>query len=362
MLTDANGSSTVKRYDYLPFGGELLAGINGRTAAMGYYSNPDSTNPKLTGQVRDSETYDPNGGTANDWFIARTFSGAQGRFQSVDPGNAGADPSNPQTWNAYAYVGNNPLSYVDPSGMQGISIFAPAGESSSAWSLLGPGAAAAFILYEAFFDNGPASHPLPTQPAGQGVTNNGNFGLRVSSIGASSGGSGDSPLLANALVIPGLTFFAQATGQSPREGLSSQRQPLRLYCQDNVIGAMGRAWQESANGQTGLEAGFAVNGSPNGPNGIRYSQSSRETGRTQIYIQPNTFAVFHVHPNTSLPWASQVDRQGANGTNAYKITYDMYTMSSQGLYVYHPGGPITSGRTAVRGGPGSQNSFLNPCQ
>ena len=116
MLTDANGSSTVKRYDYLPFGGELLAGINGRTAGMGYYSNPDSTNPKFTGQMRDSETYDPNGGTANDWFIARTFSGAQGRFQSVDPGNAGADPSNPQTWNAYAYVGNNPLTYTDPSG------------------------------------------------------------------------------------------------------------------------------------------------------------------------------------------------------------------------------------------------------
>ncbi len=117
MLTDANGSSTVKRYDYLPFGGELLAGINGRTAGMGYYSTPDSTNPKFTGQMRDSETYDPNGGTANDWFIARTFSGAQGRFQSVDPGNAGADPSNPQSWNAYAYVGNNPLSYTDPSGM-----------------------------------------------------------------------------------------------------------------------------------------------------------------------------------------------------------------------------------------------------
>jgi RHS repeat-associated protein len=117
MLTDANGSSTVKRYDYLPFGGELLAGINGRTTGMGYYSNPDSTNPKFTGQMRDSETYDPNGGTANDWFIARTFSGGQGRFQSVDPGNAGADPSNPQTWNAYAYVGNNPLSYTDPSGM-----------------------------------------------------------------------------------------------------------------------------------------------------------------------------------------------------------------------------------------------------
>jgi hypothetical protein len=35
---------------------------------------------------------------------------------SVDPGNAGADPSDPQTWNGYGYVRNSPLVYVDPSG------------------------------------------------------------------------------------------------------------------------------------------------------------------------------------------------------------------------------------------------------
>ena len=45
------------------------------------------------------------------------MSGAAGRFQSVDPGNAGADAGDPQTWNGYSYVGNNPLSFTDPSGM-----------------------------------------------------------------------------------------------------------------------------------------------------------------------------------------------------------------------------------------------------
>lgn len=31
--------------------------------------------------------------------------------------NAGADLTNPQTWNGYSYVRNNPLALVDPSGM-----------------------------------------------------------------------------------------------------------------------------------------------------------------------------------------------------------------------------------------------------
>jgi hypothetical protein len=35
---------------------------------------------------------------------------------SVDPGNAGARPDEPQTWNAFAYVHNNPLAFIDPSG------------------------------------------------------------------------------------------------------------------------------------------------------------------------------------------------------------------------------------------------------
>jgi RHS repeat-associated protein len=109
LLIDSTGSN-VQRYDYLPFGGELLASTNGRTTAMGYFSAADAMNPKFTGKNRDGETF-------LDWYEVRFMSGAQGRFQSVDPGNAGASPVNPQTWNMYAYVGNNPLTYTDPSGM-----------------------------------------------------------------------------------------------------------------------------------------------------------------------------------------------------------------------------------------------------
>ncbi len=111
MLMDSAGSSTVRRYDYLPFGQEILvqSGVATRTVAQGYLATADDTEPKFTGQQRDADT-------GLDWFQVRHMSGAAGRFQSVDPGNAGANAGDPQTWNGYSYVGNNPLSFTDPSG------------------------------------------------------------------------------------------------------------------------------------------------------------------------------------------------------------------------------------------------------
>jgi RHS repeat-associated protein len=122
LLTTSTGTVGA-RYDYEPFGQEIGAGYDGRTTAMGFMTTPDGTNPKYTGQQRDQET-------ATDWFQVRQMSGAQGRFQSPDPANAGADPSNPQSWNGYAYVANNPLSYTDPSGMFG--------EATAGGCLFGP--------------------------------------------------------------------------------------------------------------------------------------------------------------------------------------------------------------------------------
>jgi RHS repeat-associated protein len=51
-------------------------------------------------------------------FLARKLHSAQGRWLSPDPAGLGAvDPSTPQTWNRYAYVANNPLSFIDPYGL-----------------------------------------------------------------------------------------------------------------------------------------------------------------------------------------------------------------------------------------------------
>jgi RHS repeat-associated protein len=107
FVTDQNGS-VIGRHDYLPFGEEIPAGTAGRSGPWG--AGSDNVAQKFTGQIRDSET-------GIDYFNARYFGAALGRFTSPDPANAGADLTNPQSWNGYGYVLGNPLGNVDPTGM-----------------------------------------------------------------------------------------------------------------------------------------------------------------------------------------------------------------------------------------------------
>jgi RHS repeat-associated protein len=66
---------------------------------------------KFTSKERDAET-------GLDFFGARYFSSAQGRFTSADPITVTpARVVDPQQLNLYAYARNNPLKYVDPTGM-----------------------------------------------------------------------------------------------------------------------------------------------------------------------------------------------------------------------------------------------------
>ena len=53
-----------------------------------------------------------------DYMLARYYSSSLGRFLAVDPGDDTA-LEDPQSWNKYAYVGNNPLGRIDPTGMYG---------------------------------------------------------------------------------------------------------------------------------------------------------------------------------------------------------------------------------------------------
>lgn len=112
MADQTGGLAGVTRHDYLPFGEELGAGVGGRTTGQGY-SQPDGTRQKFSGKERDGET-------GLDFFGARYYVSAQGRFTSPDPlQRSQRHIANPQRWNGYVYVLNSPLSLVDPDGADG---------------------------------------------------------------------------------------------------------------------------------------------------------------------------------------------------------------------------------------------------
>jgi RHS repeat-associated protein len=118
MMTDAGGSIR-SLHDYLPFGEEIGAGVGGRSSTLYMdraVTTGDGTAQKFTGKLRDNET-------GLDFFGARYFSGAQGRFTSPDwSATPQAVPyaslGDPQTLNLYAYMRNNPLASEDADGHQ----------------------------------------------------------------------------------------------------------------------------------------------------------------------------------------------------------------------------------------------------
>lgn len=95
----------------LPFGdGETCTG-----------PGTDPTEHHYTGKERDAES-------GNDYFGARYYSSAVGRFMSPDFNNTGDDPEpipyadleGPQSLNLYSYVGNNPLYRKDADGLRSL--------------------------------------------------------------------------------------------------------------------------------------------------------------------------------------------------------------------------------------------------
>ena len=114
LVTDGSGV-VVQRLDYFPFGQAIPAGEsdgNRNSSRIPGYGATSTLTLQFTGKERGDSVAE--GGL--DYFGARYFSGAQGRFTSPDAPFADQHPEDPQSWNMYAYVRNNPLKNTDPDG------------------------------------------------------------------------------------------------------------------------------------------------------------------------------------------------------------------------------------------------------
>ena len=179
------------------------------------YNESGTTDRSFTGQNQDlgaTDLYD---------FPNREHSAIEGRWVSPDPAGLDAvDPTMPQSWNRYAYVGNNPLGYTDPSGL----FIEAAGPGSAAGPIgtiigglidLGELLGALFGLFgggssqptfsTTVWDWSPIQTPPLYDPSTLGIDPD-----------------------QSVLIIPGLTFYAQGTAGAP----ASPSTPCTLNARD----------------------------------------------------------------------------------------------------------------------------------
>ncbi|MFL6120361.1 MAG: RHS repeat-associated core domain-containing protein [Actinophytocola sp.] len=92
----ANSDRTVSRRTFDPYGNPIGTGQGGWPDSHGFLDKSQSPDTGLTD------------------VGARNYDPTTGRFLSADPV---LDVTNPQQWHPYAYAGNNPATFADPSGL-----------------------------------------------------------------------------------------------------------------------------------------------------------------------------------------------------------------------------------------------------
>ncbi len=108
MNNSGSSSAVIARHDYLPFGEEVWAGSY-RSSSYSY-GQTDANRQKYGLTERDDAT-----GLDHTWW--RKLESFSGRWTSPDPYARSMRVANPQSFNRYAYVQNDPVNFVDPSGL-----------------------------------------------------------------------------------------------------------------------------------------------------------------------------------------------------------------------------------------------------
>jgi RHS repeat-associated protein len=212
LMTNASGAE-IKDYDYRAFGSTLSS------------SGTASNERGYTGHITDGES-------SLVYMGGRYYDATLSRFISAD--DIIPDPENPQAYNRYSYVYNNPLNHTDPSGHVPVPAIAIA--ISAVASALASGAAAKL--------------------SGAGMVEV----MLSAAIGAVSGGAGGAGTLAVRKMVK--KRLLKATGELDDWGRKKvkqqgERASILLFGITQSSGAAGIA---AARGERGLElyAAFAM--------------------------------------------------------------------------------------------------------
>jgi len=267
-LVSAEGNSV--RTDRL---GSVRAGGPG---GLGYQAQyPYGVEYTTTANDREKyATYTRDSLTGFDYAVNRYYSSQWGRFLSPDPTYLNVDLEAPQSWNMYAYTDNDPANSNDPAGQ-----------------------------YKYVCDVYP-------------------FLPQCSGIGGAGSGSLPPPL-SDSDISPNRF-------NGPRSSIDNRRRG-DPECQPDVIKAMITAWSMTSNGTNGTEASFALVGTPQKYTVVALPFTNEQGTMTNLNLPAGTFALFHVHPNGTLPQPSKLDMQDADDYNIL-----MFTESSKGLWEYAP--------------------------
>jgi RHS repeat-associated protein len=198
----------------------------------------------FTGKERDAET-------GLDYFGARYMSSAQGRFTSPDPFLGSGRPEDPQSWNRYAYARNNPLVYIDPTGMDYEHLEGRQKKLVDEWAAAQNKANKTNINAEKMY-NGLAESQRSTY---EGVTH----AMMNTAITDANGKS-----VGNALDLVGsLTTIAGGVEDGGAAGGAKSDQQFRVYFDSNITSADGKPLAGSA-GFAASQNGFGLHeGYPN---------------------------------------------------------------------------------------------------
>ncbi len=208
VISELNGSGVLQR-SYVYLGSELLA-VQQNNQVSWVHQDPVTKSRRITnssGTVTSTIDLDPWGGetsrssnqafqphrytsyerdgNGSDEAMMRRYAGKWHRFVQPDPSAGSYDLTNPQSFNRYAYVQNDPVNFIDPSGLDPEGAL---GGQLGDIATMGPGTSYVDVFIGAGngtgggFTDGGGEVGMVIDPIGRNPQNTGNQGPNADAI------------------------------------------------------------------------------------------------------------------------------------------------------------------------------------